>query len=152
MAKRDGLRMSLQEFQRKFPEEYEKLLANEAKIGKKLPKGNLKYNVKPTTVDWHGELVVFPSKTEARVAERLLQEEKVTLGARLYRQVHVPLLSIASNDRGKPLVFTVDFVLVYSTGVKRYIEAKTGRRSRDYPLRRRAAEAWLGQRIEEVDR
>ncbi|HXT31401.1 MAG TPA: hypothetical protein VN716_19015 [Vicinamibacterales bacterium] len=107
---------------------------------------------KPTQVIWtDGQVVTLPSKTEARVALRLLEEARVAK-ARLYRQVRVPLLSIAPRRGGAPLVLTVDFALVYPDGRKRYIDAKTRRTSPEWARGRAAAEAWLQQKIEEAAR
>ena len=105
---------------------------------------------KPTTVTWtDGTPVTLPSKTEARVARRLIEEAKAA-GARLYRQVRVPLLSIASRPKGTPFYLTVDFALVLPDGRRRYIDAKSSRRSPEWARGRAAAEAWLGQKIEEA--
>ncbi len=73
-------------------------------------------------------------------------------GARLYRQVRVPLLSIAAGRRGMPLYLTVDFVVVRGDGSEEWIHAKTRRRSREWIRGRAAAEAWLGAPVAEVDR
>lgn len=107
---------------------------------------------KTTQVVWlDGEVVTLPSRTEARVARRLLAEAAAIPGARLYRQVRVPLLSIGSRERGLPLYLTVDFVLVHPDGREEWIDAKSRRVSREWLRGRKAAEAWLGERIVEAD-
>ena len=86
--------------------------------------------------------ICFPSKMEAAVFVRL-REECAATGASLYRQVRIPLLSISpkgGKDRLKPHVFTCDFYIGYVAGGGRYEEAKSKRRSRDYELRKAAAE------------
>ena len=108
---------------------------------------------KPTEVMWPtGEVVTFPSKTEARVAERLLEEAKKT-GDRVYRQVRIPLLSGAAGKKGVPLYLTVDFAVV-SGGVVRLIDAKTKRRGREWCRGKAMADAMPGWsvKVEEVDR
>lgn len=102
----------------------------------------------PTEVDG----IRFPSKTEARVYARL-RREAIAEGARLYRQVRFPLLSIAPNDKGVPLSISIDFALVYSDGRVRLIDAKAKKwKSRDWERGRRAAEACYGVAIEMTDK
>ena len=106
----------------------------------------------PRDVRWStGRVVRLPSKTEARVAERLLAEVAATPGARLYRQVPLWLPSIAPNDRGVPYVLRVDFAVVVPGAAPRYVEAKTKRRSREWARGVAAARA-AGYAIEETDR
>lgn len=107
-------------------------------------------NAKPTQVRWpDGKLVTLPSKTEARVAERLIAETQAR-GERLYRQVRLPLLSIAPREGGTPFYVTVDFAIVGSGGT-RYIDAKTARKSPEW-ARGKAAAAASGYQIEECER
>ena len=117
--------------------------------GKKRPWSN----AVPTTVP---DGVRYASKMEARVAVTLRAECAAT-GSTLYRQVRLPLLSIAPKRGspkidGKPHVFTCDFYVGYVCGGGRYVEAKGTRRSRDYELRKAAAERAFGIVITEVDR
>ena len=156
MSRRDraAARMTLEELRRIRPElaaeiEREGVTDPPAKAGKP---GAAWSAAKPTAVDWQGELVTLPSKTEARVARRLLEEVAAAPGTRIYRQVRVPLLTIAPGRRGVPLYLTVDFVVVEPDGTEHWIDAKTKRRSREWVRGRAAAEAWLGERVAEVDR
>lgn len=108
----------------------------------------------PTEALWpSGEIVTFPSKTEAAVARRLLEECALT-GDRLYRQVRIPLLSGAPGPKGVPLYLTVDFAVVSADGRVRYLDAKTKRKGREWVRGKSMAEAlpveWL--RLEEADR
>jgi len=118
------------------------------------PPGRSHYNAKPTEVEWpSGEVIRFPSKTEACVARRLLEEVSRTPGARLYRQVRIPLLSGAPDERGRPLPITVDFAVVHE-GRVRLIDAKTKKRNREWRRGRSLAGAipgWVVE-IEEVER
>lgn len=83
---------------------------------------------------------------------RLRVEAKAD-GARLFREVRYPLLNLASDERGKPVVFTPDFTLIYPDNTVRVIDAKAMKwRSRDWLRGKRAFEAWYGVRVEEVDR
>ena len=112
----------------------------------------------PTTVDG----VRFASKMEARVFARLKAELRP--GETLLRQVRLPLLAIAPNDREVPLALTVDFAILRVDSLApgewarlgpacwiRWIEAKGKRRSRDWARGKAAFEATWG-RIEEVER
>jgi hypothetical protein len=108
----------------------------------------------PTEVLWpSGEVVKLPSRTEARVAERLIEEAAKT-GARLYRQVRIPLLSGAAGAKGIPCYLTVDFAVVAGDGTVRYIDAKSDRKGREWVRGTSLAGAlpveWL--RVEETDR
>lgn len=124
-----------------------------AKMGRKFdPKRGSFSAAKKTDVAWNdGTVVTCASKTEARVARRLLLEARAA-NARIYRNVHVALLSIAPRAGGIALTLTVDFVLRYPDGRKRYIDAKTKRKSREWARGKAAAEAELGIKIEETDR
>lgn len=90
------------------------------------------------------------SALEARVCDRLTAEVAATPGARLYQQVGIALVNVAPVGTGRPLRFTVDFVFAGPGVPTRYIEAKGRWRSRDYVVRRCAAEALLGVPVEEV--
>ncbi len=170
MKKRFGAaRMSWDDFKRRFPAQAARVEEEDAlKKGgatSLLPStGKAHYNAKPTQAEWvNGHLLTFPSKTEARVADRLVREVR-TLWAqeqaiaparkrltRIYRQVRVPLLSIDSDDRGIPYTLCVDFMIVYADGRRRYIDAKTKRKNREWARGRAAAQAELGITIEETD-
>jgi len=101
-----------------------------------------------TRIPWlHGKLRTFDSKTEARVAARLLAE--LPPGATIFCQVSVPLLSIAPREGGTPFYISIDFFVVEANGRFRAIDAKTRRKSREWARGRAAAERWLGCRIEE---
>lgn len=94
--------------------------------------------------------IKFPSKLEARVWARLRLEAK-TDDARLYRQVNFPLLNLASNEYGKPMVFCPDFVLIYPDNTVRVIDAKAKRwKSAEWLRGKRAFEGWYGIAVEEV--
>jgi len=67
----------------------------------------------------------------------------------LYQQIGYALTNLAPTDSGRPLRFTVDFVLVLR-GETRYVEAKGRWRSRDYVVRRCAFEGLIGRSVEEV--
>lgn len=163
--KSGGFRMSMDEFRRRFPKEAAELDRREASRsrGATSPlassdarQSRTPFNAKPTQAVWvDGTVVNFPSKTEARVAERLVREHLATPGSRLYRQVPVPLLSIEhrrdATGHGIPYKLTVDFVFVRPDGTERWVDAKTRRKNREWARGRAAAEAWLGQPIEEVD-
>lgn len=113
----------------------------------------------------------FPSKTEARVFSRLLAS--LAPGEWIVRQTSWPLLSLAPGPDGKVLTFRPDFLIIRTAdpphfagwsrigaetwtlagaipiphilGVwVRVIEAKSGRLSRDYRLRRDAFAAVFG--------
>jgi hypothetical protein len=102
-------------------------------------------NAQPTTSGG----IQFPSKMEARVYARLLGE--LLPGQRLFRQVRFPLLSLAGHPRTHvPLYVTIDFVIVEGVRIFRLIDAKCRRRSREWVRGKRAVEASLGLRVEEV--
>ena len=89
------------------------------------------------------------SRMQARVCDRLHLEARVT-GARVYRQVRLPLLALAPKPDGTPHVLSIDFVVVEPGKPIRYVEAKDPRRvSRDW---RRGAAAFAASwgPIEEV--
>lgn len=91
------------------------------------------------------------SRLEARVCDRLTAECAAS-GAYLFQQVGIALVNLAPGPNGRPLRFTVDFVIREKDGRLRYVEAKGRWRSRDYVVRRAAAEALLGVAMEECDR
>lgn len=164
-----GFHMSFDEFKRKFPEEAEKLSQGKA------PAKPFS-NAKPTQATWiTGQLVTFASKMEANVAMRLVRdvrlaneeqkrvnEERRRSGladlpmARIYRQVRIPLFSIAPRDdasgKGTPYYLSVDFVIVNTDGSRRYIDAKSKYKSSDWARGRAAAQAELGITVEETER
>lgn len=165
MGKRDHFKMSMEDFAKRFPKEHAAFLEREARrrqgatslqptknpaVAPKL-KGQKWSLAEPTNVMWQsGKIIRLPSKTEARVAERLLERAKAE-GARIYRQVRVPLLSIAPQESGVPYYLTVDFVIVFQDNHEEWVDAKTARKSPEWMRGRAAAEAWLGVRIEETD-
>lgn len=103
-----------------------------------------------TTVDG----IAFPSQMEARVYMRLRDESNNGSTYRLLRQASYPLVNLTGDKDAKPLRFTVDFVLVYPDGRKRYVEAKPSAnkaRSRDYVVRKSAFEACYNARVEECE-
>jgi len=102
----------------------------------------------PTTRDG----IRFPSKTEARVYQRLALEARADR-ATLFRQVRLPLLSLAPDDRLRPLYLTIDFLLLYPDGRVRAVDAKAKRwKSRDWARGAAAFTAFYGTKIETVNR
>ena len=161
MAKSGGARMTMDEFQRRFPKQAQQLREQDAR--KKAGATSLLPNparpaagkpfslAKPTDVFWDtGKVVTLPSKTEARVANRLLTKAKAA-GARIYRQVRVPLLTIAPNDKGVPFYLCIDFVIIYPDNREEWVDAKTKMKNREWMRGKAAAEAWIGCKIEECD-
>lgn len=104
----------------------------------------------PTVIPWIKGMRRFASKTEARVAARLLMEARATKSL-IFCQVRIPLLSLTPRDVGTPASFTCDFVLVGPDGRERWIDAKTARKSPEWLRGKLAAQKWLGQEIEETD-
>lgn len=102
-------------------------------------------NAQPIVVDG----IRFPSRMEARVYERLKRE--LGPGETLYRQYPIALTNLAPGRHGEVLRFTCDFAILRANGTWRFVEAKGARRSRDYPVRKAAAEKLRGP-IEEVER
>lgn len=88
----------------------------------------------------------FPSKMEARVYQRLVREYPSPNV--IYRQVRLPLLSIAPESQGRPAYITIDFVVKQADQSLVYIDAKGGRVSRDWKRGRLAFEAQYGPLIE----
>jgi hypothetical protein len=161
MAKSGGARMTMDEFQKRFPKQAQQLRDQDARklagatsllpIPARPAAGKPFRLAKPTDVFWPtGKVVTLPSKTEARVAERLIKKAREA-GARIYRQVRVPLLSIAPNAKGVPFYLCIDFVIIYDDNREEWIDAKTKTKNREWMRGRAAAEAWLGCTIEECD-
>lgn len=103
-------------------------------------------NAKRTAVDG----IMFPSKAEAAVYSKLklvAQAEK----ARLYRQVRFPLLNLAPNERGVPLSFTVDFVLVHPDNKREVFDAKRAWRNREWVRGKAAFEAEYNLQVKEIE-
>lgn len=98
----------------------------------------------PTIVDG----ISFPSKLEARVYGRLVIEANAD-DARLFRQVRFPLLNLAPDEYGKPLNFTVDFLMIYQDNRVRALDAK-GRTAPSWLRGKKAFEAWYGIPVEEI--
>ena len=96
-----------------------------------------------------------PSKMEARVCDRLTAEVAGNWREKevLFRQVRLPLLSIAPESDDKPMYFSVDFAIVRGGKLHRLIDAKAkGRVSRDWRRGKAACEACYGITVEEVDK
>lgn len=71
-------------------------------------------------------------------------------GATVYRNVRLPLFALPPTDAGIPLYLNVDFVVVSDRRIVRLIDAKSGRRSRDWRRGAAACEATYGLKVEEV--
>ena len=111
------------------------------------PKGKSHYNAKPTDcLAGHHH----PSKTEARVCEKLTQLTLET-GGTLFQQPRFPLLAIAADSKNRPLYFTPDFALWRAGKLWRVWDAKSGkRRNREWATKKAAFEATYGIKVEEV--
>lgn len=168
MKRRSGMHMTLEELRAVRPELAAQIDAEDAarRAGKKyVPEVAQKGGWRPATpthVMWiDGKVVKLPSKTEARVAERLIREVQAMRATdtaakrpltRLYRQVHVPLMTIDPKPGGCPTCLTVDFCIVHTDGRKQYIDAKPKKwKSAEWFRGKLAAQAELGIKIEEVD-
>ncbi len=92
-----------------------------------------------------------PSKTEARVCDRL-SAECFADGTTLYRGVRLPLLSLAPKDTGTPLYITIDFGIVKGGKLVRLIDAKTRRKSREWARGKLACESAWGIKVEEASK
>lgn len=160
---RAGVNLSWGEFEKRFPKQAAEIRERDARKRDPAPAvGRSHFAAKPTQAEWiDGSVVTFPSKTEARVAARLVLEVKAQRvedqrrgwpATRIFRQVRIPLLSIDPRRGGTPYVLTVDFVIQYGGGSRRYIDAKTKRKSPEWARGRAAAQAELGISIEETDR
>lgn len=121
------------------------------------------FNAHPRARKWptpEGQVVTFPSKTEAAVFDRL-SSEVATLNrnvkpdeapaAVLFRQVRLVLDTIAPNARGVPYTLTIDFMIRFRDGTRRYVEAKSKKKNREW-MRGAAAARAAGYEFEEVDR
>lgn len=84
----------------------------------------------------------FPSKMEARVFQSL--SANLQPGEQLYRQVRFPLLAVSPGKNQVPLYITIDFVVVGVGGTWRAIDAKSGRKSREWDRGKAAFEATYG--------
>lgn len=162
--------MTWEEFRKLRPAQAAQIEAEDAarKAGKPLPAQQLPAQggwrpATPTHVMWiDGKVVKLPSKTEARVAERLIAEVQAMRAAdaakkrpltRLYRQCHVALMTIDPRPGGCPTYLTVDFCIVHTDGRKQYIDAKPKKwKSPEWFRGKLAAQAELGIKIEETDR
>jgi len=162
--------MTWAEFKKLRPQQAAQIEAEDAarKAGKHLPEQQLPAKggwkpATPTHVMWiDGTVVKLPSKTEARVAERLIAEVRMLreLDAkwkrpltRLYRQCRISLMTIDPRPGGCPTYLTVDFCIVHTDGRKQYVDAKPKKwKSPEWFRGKLAAQAELGIKIEEVDR
>ena len=111
----------------------------------------MKVRARATVVDG----IRFPSMMEARVYSRLRLLAKAE-GATLFRQVRFPLFNLAPEEGSLlPHNISIDFVLVYPDGRRRYIDAKPQRRqakSRDWKRGKAAFEMCYQASIEETDK
>lgn len=89
------------------------------------------------------------SKVEARVCPVVATEAEAAK-ATLYRNVRLPLWALAPTDAGIPMYCNVDFVFVSGGRIVRIVDAKRGRRSRDWARGRKAVEATYGVAVEEL--
>lgn len=84
-----------------------------------------------------------------------LRDEAESGGYVLFRQVRFPLLNLAPEDVSRlPLNISIDFVLQYHDGRRRYIDAKPRSKaahSRDWRRGKKAFEACYNVTIEETD-
>jgi hypothetical protein len=90
----------------------------------------------------------FGSKLEARVFAELTLEAKAT-GAMLFCHVRFPLLNLAPDEKGQPLGFTPDFVLIYPDNTVRVVDPK-GRPSPEWERGKRAFKALYGLEVETI--
>lgn len=128
MRSRRGRNMTWEEFKQLFPAQAKAIEEQDAlkKRAPAPPGPRQPFAAKPTQAAWIDDsIVTFPSKTEARVAERLVAEVRAQRvedqrrgwpATRIYRQVRIPLLSIDPRRGGTPYVLTVDFVIQYGGG------------------------------------
>lgn len=160
--RRTNAHMSWEDFQKKFPVQAKKLMEDDAKRGRRSDvapaapaKGQSSFFAKPTQVLWQdGEVVTLPSKTEARVAERLLKEYPSDQGYTVYRKVRFPLFSIQPRPGGTPHYLEIDFLVVKGNEIVRAVDAKRGKKSKDWARGKAAGDRVLlklGVRIEETD-
>jgi len=117
----------------------------------------------PTHVMWiDGAVRKLSSKTEARVAERLISQVKAMRVAdaaakrpltKLFRQWRIPLGNLDPRPGGCPDYLTVDFCIIHTDGRKQFIDAKPKKwKSAEWFRGKLAAQAETGIPIEETDR
>lgn len=111
----------------------------------KKPAGKSHYSAKATTCErGHNH----PSKVEARVCAHVYAEW--IKPDCIYRNVRLPLWSLPPTDAGIPHYCNVDFAVVAPSLIfVALVDAKSGRRSRDWERGRAAVEATYGVRVEE---
>jgi len=102
------------------------------------------FSAKPTTCDLGHN---HPSKVEARVCREVHAEAPA--GASVYRNARLPLWALPPTDAGLPHYCNVDFVITEGGEVSRLVDAKKGRRSRDWQRGRASVEASYGVKVEE---
>lgn len=90
-----------------------------------------------------------PSKVEARVCHAVYRDHG--MNALIFRNVRLPLWALPPTDNGIPHYCNVDFVLYAKEkgGIVAMIDAKSGKRSRDWERGRAAVEATYGVKVEE---
>jgi hypothetical protein len=90
------------------------------------------------------------SKMEARVCNSVHRDLRAD--ERCFLQVRWPLLAIGADPRGRPLYLTPDFTIVGADNrIRRVVEAKGRRVSRDWIRGKMAFEATCGVKITETD-
>lgn len=120
------------------------------------PKGRSHFNAKATVCE-RGHR--HPSRVEARVCASVYATYGHDPSLTIYRNVRLPLWTLPPTDAGIPHYCNVDFaVLGYIghesknglwKGLVALIDAKSGRRSRDWERGRAAVEATYGVKVEE---
>lgn len=163
VSPRPGCDMTASEFQRRFRAGFsEKVIAAGSTPVQSTPAGRSHFNAKRTVCEaGHAH----PSKAEARVCASVyaeFSEEVAEWGYRILRNVRLPLWSLPPTDAGLPHYCNVDFAIyapheATEIGFRRksqgalvaLIDAKCGRRSRDWERGRAAVEATYGIRVEE---
>lgn len=108
---------------------------------------------KPRGTVCYADGIRFPSKTQLRVYLRLKSEIQPPLT--LFIEPRIPVFNLAPNERLRPLYVTPDFAVWDGTKIVRIVDAKPKNRkahSRDWHRGKRALEACIGIRVEEVDR
>jgi hypothetical protein len=115
-------------------------------VGAATDKGHSHFNATNTTcLLGHAH----PSKVEARVCARVHHERAD--GDVIYRNVRLPLFALPPTARGIAMYLNVDFVVTRNRRMVRIIDAKSGRRSRDWARGAAACEATYGLKVEECD-
>lgn len=113
-----------------------------------LAKGRSTFSAKQTTCE-RGHR--HRSKVEARVCARVYADAEQD-GMTAYRDARLPLWALPPTDAGIPFYITIDFVVKDVSGrIARLVDAKSGRRSREWARGRAAAEATYGIKVEETD-